>query len=169
MSVQHSSQVELQLIPELVELADPEEATPQQVVQLVDWAETCPLCSDVLGEDRYWFSVYPEPSLEFTIPGTPATHVRLCEECGDRVFDLTHSWERTPTEEYGLRVPVYETYINSVDECCSCEEELERPALGIEISLNVQKSEFDLNASYTVCSSCSEIFERFLQGVDKDR
>lgn len=166
MSVQRSPQVEPRIPYSSEELEQLNYDSLEEVIHWVDRGEECPFCSRDIGDDRYNFSLYPEPPLDIVIPGTPAPHVYLCEDCGDRVLDLAHTWRRTPPSEF--QVPVYRMYTEPVDDCCFCERSLQRPALGISISLNAHEQPKDFGASYTLCTKCARIFERFLNQLAEE-
>lgn len=122
----------------------------------------CAFCSTTVGDDRYFLYVTPEPPLEFSIPGASREACLLCGDCGDRVLDLAHTWVRTPDHPDGIVSPQYRIFSDPVDKCSWCDESLEHPILGVGISLNPLTSG-DIDASYTLCSGCVGVFQRFLE------
>lgn len=147
------------------ERGDPEtdnmtDITP--TIRAIAAAKDCTFCSETVGDDHYFLYVTPEPPLEFTIPGASRKECILCEDCGDRVLDLAHSWTRTPDHSGEMVTPHYRVYSEPADECSSCNEPLEHPILGVGIALRPLTSA-DIDARYTLCSSCIDVFRQFLE------
>lgn len=138
-----------------------EGSEPDEIRFTFNTTTTCPLCSSELEREHYIIGTYPEPPLESPIPEIEATHSPICRICGERVLDLLKKLDTFPESQLSDRVPIYQSYIEAVDNCCFCNDSLDRPVLGIEVFFKATH-QIAQPSLHTICSHCADVFQKFL-------
>jgi len=129
----------------------------------------CPLCLSECGQNKYSLILDSESPLDIQIPRVTGPYAQICESCGDRITDLTHTWDRIPWITQDPDEPTIAVFTNPVDECSFCGDELGYPVLGVELYLHHEQEAGFTDARYSLCEGCAHIFEAFLEGVAESR